>query len=240
MGNRPWITALTGCLLLLTAACTTSVDGRPEAASTSTSTGRTIAPPSADGPASRTSASTGDSPAETSGSEADPEPTAGPESTADADPTTGPEPTAGPDPGTDPAVVLPDVLFGPVDLAAGPDGYLVFQTPSGNIFCGLATLEGTSAARCDLIEITYPEPPATPCDNGDFSAATASLVDDTAGVVGGCVSDTVIDTSAVLLPYGFNAGAGDIVCHSAEDGVTCGNLVTGHGFQVARNTYRTF
>lgn len=131
------------------------------------------------------------------------------------------------------------MLSGPIAVGPGPDGYLSFQSPSGNIFCGM--YDGPMAGvRCDLVDASYPDLTPVACDFGDFHPGTASIDGDGEAAVGACISDTVIDPSAVVLPYGSNAGAGNAVCHAAEDGVTCGNLVTGHGFQVSRTAYRTF
>jgi hypothetical protein len=234
--------AITVALLLT--GCSTAIDGR--GAVSPTTSGRTIAQPSADGqvtrPAEPTTTSTRTRTPTSSGTTGTP--TGSVPSTPAAPTTAAPTPDAPdssvPATATPPGPVVPDVLSGPVDLGPNADGYLVFQAPSGNIFCNLAIFDGTSHVRCDLINFDYPDIPPTPCENGDHHAGTASLDGNGVGVVGGCVSDTVIDTSAVVLPYGSRAGVGDVVCHAAEDGVTCGNLVTGHGFQVARTTHRVF
>ncbi len=237
------MTAITVCLLV--AGCGSAVDGRGSAASSVSPTGRVLGTPSADGPLTREPTSSGSTtrtsttPSTTTSTTTTTTTDAPPVGTDSADPsTTGDAPAT---PGTA-ATGLPDVLLGPVSLEPGPDGYVTFQTPSGNIFCGLgAPVGGTPASvRCDLLEADYPDVPAVPCDFGDFVPGTASL--DAAGtaVVGGCVGDTVVDPNAVELPYGGNARAGDLVCHSAEDGVTCGDLVSGHGFQVSRGAHRVF
>ena len=218
------MTAITVCLVLT--GCSASVDGRGTAVVVPSPTGRVLGTPSADGPTTRGPETTGGT-STTTGT-----PTT---RTTDDAPATTDAPTA--EPG------VPDVLSGPVSLEPGPDGYVTFQTPSGNIFCGLGAPVGDSPAsvRCDLLEADYPDLVPQDCgDVGDFHPGTASLDGRGTAVVGACISDTVIDPSAVVLPYGSNARAGDVVCHSAEDGVTCGDLVTGRGFQVARTAHRVF
>ncbi|WP_157970502.1 DUF6636 domain-containing protein [Nakamurella deserti] len=234
MRNRLLVTAIAVCALL--AGCTTPVDGRGSAQpGTVGPTGRTLSTPSADGPLTRAPETPDATTSRSTTTTADPTSTSSPTVASPA-----PTGTTQPPPSTDDTPTVPDVLLGPVVLTPGPEGYLVFQAPSGNIFCSLNGVEGAAGVRCDLIEADYPDLAPVPCDSGDFVAGTATLDGNGTAVVGGCVSDTVIDPNAVVLPYGSNAGAGDLVCHAAEDGVTCADLGSGHGFQVARGAHRVF
>lgn len=47
-------------------------------------------------------------------------------------------------------------------------------------------------------------------------------------------------TAVTVLPYGTTLRLGNISCTSDPAGVRCTDLVTGHGFQVARERYSTF
>jgi hypothetical protein len=128
----------------------------------------------------------------------------------------------------------------PLLLLASPaaaDDYLTFQSPSGNIHCGLYHGNGETNLRCDLRELTpsYTRPPAN-CD-ADWGAYFAL----NAGGKGflACVSDSMIDPTSPVLPYGEAVSLGGISCVSAKTGLTCTNG-EGHGFSVAKARQKLF
>jgi hypothetical protein len=114
-----------------------------------------------------------------------------------------------------------------------PNAPVSFKTPSGNIGCSF--YEGE--ARCDALDYSYTPPPQpTDCDL-DWGHAV-SVSDDGAGFV--CAGDTVFDPDAHVLAYGQTRRVGDLVCESAESGVTCTHEPGGHGFTISRQHYRLF
>lgn len=234
-GVRNRLVPVLGMLgILMAAACSTTVTGTASVLDTPTS-GRTIGTPSAADP-TRTSVTDPSTTVPSTTVPSSAEATGTDPSTADpstADPSSG-EATGGP------ATGVPEELYGPIDLGPSSDGFLFFRTPSGNISCGMIDTVDFGSARCDVVEHTYPDPPTPECDVVGVSTGSAEVGADGPGVVGICAGDTVADPAAPVLQYGTNAGAGPYVCRSAEDGVTCANLDTGHGFQIARASYRVF
>ena len=134
----------------------------------------------------------------------------------------------------------PASVIGPISMGPNDSGYLVFQSPSGNIMCGIYTDAGSGGARCDIQEWMFVAPTPLECGEVNYNVGTAEVGADGSGTLGACVGDTVADPASPVLAYGANAGAGDFACHSAQDGVTCANLITGHGFRLARASYQLF
>lgn len=117
------------------------------------------------------------------------------------------------------------------------DEPMAFQSPTGNIHCGIYEWDGGAEARCDLLEVvpSYTTPPAD-CDlewGGSFAVGTIGK-----GALA-CVGDTVLDWGNAVLPYGEAVSVGGISCVSAQTGVTCTNA-EGHGFSVAKARQRLF
>ncbi len=142
-------------------------------------------------------------------------------------------------PGGPPAPGPADVIGSPT---LGPDasGFVNFQSPSGNIMCALITSSSNGGARCDIADFHYTAPTGPDCGVTGWHGGTASVGDSGVGSVGGCIGDTVANPANPVLPYGQNAGNGDYGCHSAENGVTCANLLTRHGFRLSRDSYQAF
>jgi hypothetical protein len=108
-----------------------------------------------------------------------------------------------------------------------------FQTPSGNIACGLAR----QSARCDIKDRSWtppPKPASCPLDWGQGLVVSGS---GKGQVV--CAGDTVLNPDAPVLDYGERAGVGGVVCDSESSGVTC-TSGAGHGFFISRESYRLF
>lgn len=131
------------------------------------------------------------------------------------------------------------VLLG--GMAAGPalaDEYHGFQSPTGNIHCGLYVADdGAGSVRCDLIELTqsYTRRP----EGCEFDWGSSFGVDATGKGYLACVSDAVADPGNPVLGYGEALSLGGISCVSAKTGMTCTNA-DGHGFSVAKAKQRIF
>jgi hypothetical protein len=110
----------------------------------------------------------------------------------------------------------------------------VFLTPSRNIGCAIST----DSVRCDIVERSYdlPEKPAD-CD-GDFGQSISVGRDGIATFV--CVTDTVVDPGAPVLPYGTSTEVGDFGCTSSEAHIACYHLGSEHGFELSRESPALF
>ncbi|HEY1834972.1 MAG TPA: DUF6636 domain-containing protein [Solirubrobacteraceae bacterium] len=112
-----------------------------------------------------------------------------------------------------------------------------FQTPSGNIGCQL--IDGL--ARCDIEKRSWSPPPRpASCPNVvDFGQGLEVSAEGTAaGFV--CAGDTARDPSSPKLAYGTGTQVGDFLCVSEEDGLSCRDTESGHGFFISIQSYRTF
>ncbi|RIJ70996.1 hypothetical protein D1871_16435 [Nakamurella silvestris] len=117
-----------------------------------------------------------------------------------------------------------------------PYGSLGFSSPSGNIGCDISA---DSSVRCDIAAYTYSLPSGMEaCDFGN--RGNALMVEPGHNGYFPCVSDTVLTTSSPVLAYGRTATLGDITCTSAETGVTCTDRASGHGFRIAKASYKLF
>ncbi len=109
-----------------------------------------------------------------------------------------------------------------------------FRTPSSNIGCVIAG----GAARCDIRNRDWeppPKPPSCMFDYGQGISVGSSLRGEFV-----CAGDTALDPSLKPLAYGLDTVVGRFRCSSREDGVTCTNTATSHGFFIARDRYRLF
>nr|WP_281067180.1 hypothetical protein [Brachybacterium fresconis] len=104
------------------------------------------------------------------------------------------------------------------------------QSPSGNISC---TLEEDSAS-CSLVDRDYSGAGLEDCDSGPFSITVAGKESEL-----DC-GQSYLHENATTLEYDLSAKHGDMACTSRFDGMTCWNVMTGHGFMVNRATYETF
>jgi hypothetical protein len=112
--------------------------------------------------------------------------------------------------------------------------YVEFHSADGAVGCGLMwDLKEGSSARCDVQGASYQTPLTADCtelDQGD-SLVLAETVTST------CHGDTVLRAGHVL-KQGHSKRVGDIRCTMTQSGVRCRNLVTGHGFQMSKASYR--
>jgi len=134
---------------------------------------------------------------------------------------------------------------GPIATAAGVGGHLTpdnikpsfgsyeFVTPSKNIGCAVQK----GFARCDIRHYTWRPPPKPHTCEFDYGGSL-NVGGRGRGEIG-CVSDTVAGSNQTL-PYGSFVQAGSFRCVSRADGVTCESTRSGHGFFIARQTYRVY
>ncbi|MEE1651572.1 DUF6636 domain-containing protein [Brachybacterium sp. J144] len=103
------------------------------------------------------------------------------------------------------------------------------QSPTGNIRC---ELDGDTVA-CSLEETRYDED-VEDCGDSQFTirATGEEVALDCEGTVGAEGAET--------LEYGQTAVDGNVACTSRDDGMTCWDVRSGHGFMVSRGTYETF
>jgi hypothetical protein len=130
-------------------------------------------------------------------------------------------------------LVLALLIVAPATANAA-NGFHFFHSPSGNIDC----LVYKDQARCDIRQHEF-RAPARPkrCDLEWGSSIAVGKSSKHGGFA--CVGDTVRDPSAKSLPYGKSIRAGGMRCTSRTDGVRCANAA-GHGFLIARRSYKLF
>lgn len=109
-----------------------------------------------------------------------------------------------------------------------------FRSPTGNIGC--VVLGGS--ARCDIgtRSWTPPRPPAG-CDTRVVTFGQGVAVDTIGPGYVVCAGDTARNPSASVLPYGASNVTGGFRCESALAGMSCVNLITGHGFFLSADRY---
>jgi hypothetical protein len=110
---------------------------------------------------------------------------------------------------------------------------VAFVSPSGNVGC----IIDPQFARCDISERDWSPPPRpADCefDYGQGISMEAGLEPEF-----NCVGDTALGGTDTL-KYGKSIEAGSLSCDSTEEGITCRDSTTGHGFTIAREAYRIF
>jgi hypothetical protein len=145
----------------------------------------------------------------------------GPQSAAsrpdkEASPPTQPRPTA-----VDPQTVDNEVEF------SG------FVAPSGNVSCMITA----DYARCDIIDRDWSPPPRPADCEFDYGQGIAVASGEPAQFV--CAGDTTFGPDEVL-QYGEAKTSGAMRCDSAESGITCRDVASGHGFTLSMQAYRLF
>lgn len=108
-----------------------------------------------------------------------------------------------------------------------------FISPTGNVACMI----DVDLARCDIIDHDW-SPPRRPADcEFDYGQGIEIVAGQAAEFV--CAGDTAFGPDEVL-PYGDAITAGPLRCESADEGITCRDAGTGHGFTIALKAYRLF
>lgn len=127
----------------------------------------------------------------------------------------------------------PDKLTGPAPADREVYELTGFLSPSGNVSCMI----DADWARCDIIDRDW-SPPARPADcEFDYGQGISLASGEQAEFV--CAGDTTFGADEVL-PYGESITAAVLECESAESGITCRDVETGHGFSISREAYRLF
>jgi uncharacterized protein DUF6636 len=131
------------------------------------------------------------------------------------------------------STALPAALPAPA-AALGASGADTFRTPSGNIYCAY---EHYSFApidlRCEIRTGIKPLPPSVASCHGAFTMRQTGAP----RVI--CVSDTIFDPKATVLPYGTTRQFGVFKCSSSAAGLRCVNA-SGRGFFLSTAHSYTF
>lgn len=176
-----------------------------------------------------------------------PAPIAAETSTLTTTPTPTPTPTA---------VAAAPSIPGPQLPAIDPAGFMTgqggpgveFDSPSGNIHCGIYTYPSGPFYGCSIGDYHYadPDPDGTKagCEEQiNYGGGFYANLDDAGSVHvlcrGGAMFGGEIGGVGTL-PYGTSVSYADVVCESYEDHMGCRSLVTGHGFTLARGEYSIF
>lgn len=123
----------------------------------------------------------------------------------------------------------------PLAAIAHADQYYQFQSPSGNIDCGMALLNNNGFAMCEIGDHTWVAPPRPPDCHGGWG--------DRIGINQGgapalsCHTDTLRGSVEPTLNYGDKWSVNSITCDSEPSGMTCTDAGTGHFFHIARDSY---
>ena len=116
---------------------------------------------------------------------------------------------------------------------AGADDLVTFISPSGNVGCIL----DTDYARCDIVDRDW-NPPPRPADcEFDYGQGIGIASGEKAAFV--CAGDTTLGGEKALA-YGQSITRGQLRCDSSENGISCRDAGTGHGFSIARQVYQLF
>ncbi|MEQ3552552.1 hypothetical protein WIS52_18925 [Pseudonocardia nematodicida] len=129
-----------------------------------------------------------------------------------------------------PAPVPADLVEG--TSAADPAAFgavPTFSSPTGNIACRMD--EG--GARCDVENRTWTPPDANCADPG-------LAIGGPAGPRSSCDGGAPDPERGAILEYGTHVTHGAVTCVSRRSGVECRDGGTGHGFAVARASYRMY
>jgi len=119
--------------------------------------------------------------------------------------------------------------------ARAADSYYAFQSPSGNIDCGIGFLNNNGFAMCEIgshIWVTPPRPPACEGGWGDRIG-----MDQGSAPALSCHTDTLRGGTQPTLAYGNSRTAGEMSCASDVSGITCTDASTGHFFRISRDSY---
>jgi hypothetical protein len=118
----------------------------------------------------------------------------------------------------------------PVDRVVDFGG---FVAPTGNVACMIAA----DLARCDIIDRDWTPPPQPADCEFDYGHGIAIMPGKEAFFV--CAGDTAFGPDDVLA-YGDSITAGPMRCESAESGITCRDVESGHGFTISLQAYQLF
>jgi hypothetical protein len=95
----------------------------------------------------------------------------------------------------------------------------------------------TDLARCDIIDNDWSPPPRPADCEWDYGQGVAITPGEPAYFV--CAGDTTFGPDDVLA-HGESITAGTLRCESAESGISCRDVESGHGFSIALEAYQLF
>jgi hypothetical protein len=136
-------------------------------------------------------------------------------------------------------LVLAGLVVGALSAAsasAQTTTIISFRTPSGNIHCAYTSGFGPTFMRCDIRSHLRPAPSGS-CTEGVYGESVGMTRTGRAHVL--CISDTVYNPRARVLPYGTSWSYNGFRCVSRSTCLTCTNL-RGHGFLLSRERWRVY
>lgn len=131
-----------------------------------------------------------------------------------------------PDPSTSPAPGIREV-----------DGFTAFSLPSGNVGC---VINAGKDVRCDVRERSWSPPPRGSSDCAPDPGSYGNGITISAGGTARFTCARDIALGGEPLAYGDSVTVGVLRCESTQSGMTCRDVGTGHGFSIARESYRLF
>jgi Family of unknown function (DUF6636) len=123
----------------------------------------------------------------------------------------------------------------PLAAIVRADTFYQFQSPSGNIDCGMGALDDNAYASCEITDHTWVAPPRPPVCEGVWGDRIEMYQGSPPALV--CSSDTLRGNGLPTLPYGQIWSVKSITCDSEPSGMTCTDASTGHFFRIARGSY---
>ena len=114
-----------------------------------------------------------------------------------------------------------------------------FYSPSGNVGCQISP----TGVRCDIDQRDWSPPPRPADCTLDYGQGISLGTGEQAQFV--CAGDTArvlppFGGAGEPLAYGEAITAGPMRCESAESGMTCRDVGSGHGFLISREAYQLF
>jgi hypothetical protein len=125
-------------------------------------------------------------------------------------------------------------------------GVYSFRTPSGNIFCDWIGNEddGGGGVSCGIEQADFtPAPEPDDCGedfNWDGYGVWIGITAEKGSCSGGVLGNAWYGAQLPVLEYGKAIFNEQWACRSAEDGLTCWNTDTHHGFKLSRSAQLTW
>jgi hypothetical protein len=132
-------------------------------------------------------------------------------------------------------LALPALAAVLVSAPARADTFYQFQSPSGNIDCGMGSLGNKAFASCEITDHTWVAPPRPDRCEGAWGSRFTLYQGTAPALV--CSSDTLRGSGLPTLSYGSNWPVNPLTCISEPAGMTCTDASTGHYFSLSRDTY---
>jgi hypothetical protein len=120
--------------------------------------------------------------------------------------------------------------------ARAADSYYSFQSPSGNIDCGMGFLNDNGFVTCEIGNHLWVAPPRPPSCEGGWGDRIG--MDQGSPPALNCHTDTLRGTTEPTLAYGSTYTVGEMSCDSELSGVTCTDASTRHSFRISRDSYQ--